>query len=178
MASLVLPLIAVTLLASCSITAPSNNEGYANLDSPGMFDTDRTLNLSIGSTVLGFVANHIDDDPETKAMLKGLDGVRIRIYEVDGDSERVVKNLLRMGQKLQSDDWEPVMLINDDAEQVQMYAKSSPHGIQGLTLISSDENEVVVINLMGDIKPTQFTNVMLALDFDDTPKVQVASVSQ
>lgn len=178
MASLVLPLIAATLMASCSFTAPRSNEGYANLDSPGMFDTDRTLNLSIGSTILKFAASHIDDDPETKALLRGLDGVRIRTYEVDGDPERVVRNLVRMGQKLQSDDWQPVMLVQDDDEKVQMYAKSSSKGIQGLTLITSDESEVVVINLMGDIRPSQFQNVMLALDIDDTPDVQVASVTR
>ena len=43
-----------------------------------------------------------------------------------------------------------------------MYAKSSSEGIQGLTLITSDESEVVVINLMGDIEPTQSKSVMLA----------------
>jgi hypothetical protein len=170
---LLVPVIAVTMLAACSITAPRNNEGYANLDSPGMLDTDRTVSLSIGSTLLRFAANHMDDEPETKALLKGLDGVRIRTYEIDGDPERVARNLERMGQKLQNDDWQPVMLVQDDGDKVQMYAKSSSRGIQGLTLITSDDSEVVVINLMGDIKPSQFQNVMVALDVNDTPEVQV-----
>lgn len=178
MAPLLLSLAAVTSLASCGITAPRHNEGYANLDSPGMVDTNRTLALSIGPTVLHFAASYLDDDPETKALLKSLDGIRVRTYEVNGDLQRVLKKLVRIGQKLQSDDWQPVLLVQDEGENVQMYVKSSSRGIQGLTLITSDESEVVVINLMGDIKPTQFTNVMLALDINDAPVVQVASVTQ
>jgi hypothetical protein len=83
-----------------------------------------------------------------------------------------------MGQKLQGDDWEPVMLVQDDGEQVQMFAKSSSKGIQGLTLITSDDSEVVVINLMGDIEPTQFSDVMVALNVNDTPDVQVVSATR
>lgn len=143
-----------------------------------MLDTDRTFSLSLGSTVLKFAASHIDDDPETKALLKSLDGIRIRTYEVNGDPERVVRNLVRMGEKLQGDDWEPVMLVQDDDEQVQMFAKSSSEGIQGLTLITSDDREVVVINLMGDIEPSQFSDVMVALNVNDTPDVQMVSTTQ
>ena len=55
----------VLLLSSCGITAPRGNEGYANLDSPGMNDTDRTMTISLGPTVLWFAAKFLDDEPET-----------------------------------------------------------------------------------------------------------------
>lgn len=163
---------ALTLVA-CGITAPRSNEGYANLDSPGVLDTDRTMSLSIGPTLLRFAAAHIDDDPDTKALLKSLDGVRIRIYEVTGDSERISRKFERMGDKLVSDDWTPVMLVKDDGELIQMFAKSTSHGIQGLTLVTQDHDEVVVINMMGDIEPGQFQDVMLALDTDVNVDVSV-----
>ena len=43
-------------------------------------------------------------------------------------------------------------------------------------LVSDGESEAVVINLMGDIKPGQFGDVMLALDVDSpgVEEVQVA----
>jgi len=163
-------------LAACGITAPRGNAGYANLDSPGMFDTDRTTSLSIGPTLLRFASAHIDDDPETKALLKSLDGVRIKIYEVNGDGDRVARDLVRMGQKLQGDHWAPVMLVNEGGERTQMFAKSSSRGIQGLIIVSADESEVVMINVMGDIKPTHFKDVMMALNVDQAPDVQLAAV--
>jgi dUTPase len=50
--------------------------------------------------------------------------------------------------------------------------------MQGLTIVSADDEEVVVINVMGDIEPEYFGDVMVALNVDDAPDVQIASVGQ
>jgi len=165
------------MLSSCGITAPRGNDGFANLDSPGMGDTDRTMTISLGSTVLRFAARFMDDEPETQALIRSLDGVRIRIYEVNGDSERIAQNFEHMGNKLTKDGWSPVMLVREEGELVQMYAKPSDTGIQGLTIVSADVEEVVVINVMGDIDPMYYSDVMVALNVDDAPEVQVASMN-
>ena len=164
-------------VCSCGITAPRSNEGYANLDSPGMNDTNRTMALSIGPTTLRFAARFLDDEPETQALLRSLDGVRVRTYEVYGDSDRIVRNFERMGGKLLDDGWDPVLLVREEGELVQMYIKSSAGSIRGLTIVSADESEVVVVNVMGDIDPVYYSDVMLALDMDDTPEIQVATVN-
>lgn len=165
------------MLSSCGITAPRSNDGFANLDSPGMSDTDRTMTISLGPTMLWFAARFIDDEPETQALLRSLDGVRIRIYEVHGDSERIAQNFEHMGHKLGKDGWEPIMLVREEGELVQMYAKSSGTGIKGLTIVSAGDEEVVVINVMGDIDPRHYSDVMVALNVDDAPEVQVAAVN-
>jgi len=170
-------MILVLLLTACGITAPRSNDGFANLDSPGISETDRTLSLSLGPTVLHFAARFMDDDPETQALLRSLDGVRIRTYESHGDTERIAQNFIDMGRKLDKNGWDPVMLVKEEGDLVQMYAKPSASGIQGLTIVSADEGEVVVVNVMGDIQPRYFSDVMLALDVDDAPEVQVAVVN-
>ena len=172
---LVLTLIAFGL-SSCGITASRSNEGFANLDSPGISDTDRTMSLSLGKTTLRFAARFLDDEPETQVLLRSLDGVRIRIYEVNGNTNRIAQNFDRMGTKLSNDGWQPVMLVREEGELVQMYSKSSSRGMQGLTIVSADDEEVVVVNVMGDIQPEHFGDVMLALDVDDAPEVQIASI--
>ena len=175
---LVLALVLIALiLSSCSITAPRGNEGYANLDSPGMSDTDRTMSLSLGRFPLRMAARFLDEDPETQALLRSLDGVRIRIYEVHGDSDRIVQKFERMGGKLNNDGWQPIMLVREEGELVQMYAKSSGSGIQGLTIVSADEEEVVIVNVMGDIDPMYYSNVMVALDVEDAPEIKIAAVN-
>jgi len=165
------------ILSSCGITAPRSNDGYANLDSPGVNDTDRTMSISLGPTTLHFAARFIDDDPETQALLRSLDGVRVRIYEVHGDNNRIARKFERMGSKLSNDGWEPIMLVREEGELVQMYAKPSDSGIQGLTIVSADFDEVVVVNIMGDIDPVYYTDVMVALNVDDAPEVQIAAVN-
>jgi len=174
---LVALLSATFVLSSCGITAPRSNDGFANLDSPGMGDTNRTMTISLGPTTLWFAARFLDDEPETQALLRSLDGVRIRMYEVNGDNERIARNFEHMGTKLSKDGWKPVMLIREESELVQMYAKPSSDGIKGLTIVSAESDEVVVINIMGDIDPVYYSNVMVALDVDNAPEVQIASVN-
>ena len=58
------------------------------------------------------------------------------------------------------------MLVRDEGELVQMYMKASDEGVRGLTIVSADESEVVVVNVMGDIDPAYYGDVMLALNVD------------
>lgn len=161
------------ILSSCGITAPRSNDGYANLDSPGMQDTDRTFSISLGRMPIRLAARFLDDEPETQALLRSLDGVRIRIYEVHGDSERIARNFEHMADKLTNDGWEAIMLVREEGELVFMFAKSSGSAIHGLTIVSADDEEVVIVNIMGDINPMYYSDVMIALDIEDAPEVQI-----
>ena len=155
------------LLTGCGLTAPRGSEGFADLDSLGIRDTDHVISLSIGPALLRFAARHVDDDPETQALLRSLDGVRVRVYEIDGDAGRVAVRMSDMSRKLQDDGWEAVMTVREEREQVHMLMRLSGERIAGMTVLVSDgESEAVIVNLMGDIRPEQFSDVMVALDVD------------
>ena len=152
---------------ACGITAPRSNEGYADLDSLGMMDTDRVISLSIGPTLLRYAAKHVDDDPEVQELLRSLDGVRVRVYEVDGDATRVAGRMDRMSTKLQDDGWVPVMLVRQEEEQVHVLMRTVDGQIKGMTVLVLDgADEAVIVNLMGEIEPEKFSDVMVALDVD------------
>ena len=160
-------LVSVLSLAACGITAPRGSEGFADLDSLGLADTNRVLTLSVGPAVLNFAARHAEDDPDTQALLRSLDGVRIRVYEIDGDAARVATRMHSMSERLVADGWEQVMLLRSAGEQAHMLVRFSDERICGMTVLVSDgESEAVVINLMGEIQPQQFSDVMVALDVD------------
>lgn len=166
-AALLVAAVLAGALAGCGVTAPRGSDGYADLDSLGLADTDRVMTLSIGPALLRFAAAHVDDDPETRQLLRGLDGVRIRIYEIDGDAARVARRMDGMSRKLQANGWERVLLARSEGEEAHMLMKVVDRRICGMTVLVSDgESEAVVVNLMGDIQPRQFANVMTALDVD------------
>ena len=165
-------------ISACGLTAPRSNEGFAELESLGMRDTDRVMSLSIGPTLLRFAANHIDDDPATRDLLRSLDGVRIRIYEIDGDAGRVAARINSMSENLQSDGWQPVVLVRQANEETHMLVRMSGQKISGMTVLVSDgDTEAVVINLMGDIQPDQFGDVMVALNVD-APGIEDVKVAE
>lgn len=164
-------------LGACGLTAPRSSEGYADLESLGMRDTDAVMTLSIGPALLRFAASHVDDDPEIRELLNSLDGIRIRIYEINGDASRVARRIDVMSGHLQEDGWEPVMLIRQDDETTHMLMRIVDQQIRGMMVLVSDgDSEAVVVNLMGKIRPQQFGDVMVALDVDSpgVGNVQVA----
>mgnify|MGYP001811827892 FL=1 len=165
-------------LSACGLTAPRSSEGYADLESLGMRDTDTVMTLSIGPSLLRFAASHVDGDPEVRELLKSLDGIRIRIYEINGDASRVATRINTMSGNLQQDGWEPVMLIRKENEATHMLIRVVDQQICGMTVLVSDgDTEAVVINLMGEIKPQQFGDVMVALDVD-SPGVDNVRVAE
>jgi hypothetical protein len=144
-----------------------------------MADTDRVLSLSLGPTVLRFAASHVDDDPEVRDLLRSLDGIRVRIYEVTGDVSRVAGRMDRMSAKMQDDGWEPVMLVRDEGETVYMLLRTIDGRIHGMTvMVMDDQSEAVIVNLMGEIEPERFSDVMVALDVDGVDEVEVAGASK
>jgi len=165
------------VLGACGLTAPRSNDGYADLESLGMRDTDNVMTLSIGPALLHFAASHVEDDPEVRELLKGLDGVRIRIYEINGDAGKVATRMDDMSRHLQDDGWEAVLLVREEDETTHMLLRVVDEQICGMTVLVSDgESEAVVINLMGEIQPQQFGDVMLALDVD-TPGIEDVQIA-
>lgn len=143
-----------------------------------MHDTDRVMNISIGPTLLHFTAGFLDDDPETRELLRSLDGVRVRIYEIDGDPRRVAQRISVMSEHLQDDGWAPVLLLRDEGEEVHMLMREVDGQICGMTVLVSDgESEAVIVNLMGEIRPQQFSDVMVALEVD-APGIEDVQVAE
>ena len=71
------------------------------------------------------------------------------------------------------------MLVREDEERTQMFLMSSKGQIHGLTLLTSDGySEAVVINLIGDIQPRRFSDVMVALDIDEGDAQEVEVVTE
>jgi hypothetical protein len=170
---LILSLFAV-VIAGCGITAPSSNDGFADLDSLGFRDVDRTMSLSIGPTLLNFAARNIEDDPEAKVFMENLDGVRVKAYDIVGDEMRVAQRIDDMSKKLQRQGWEPIITVHEEGQRTVMLVKPQGERIVGLTVITCDAHEAVIVNVMGELRPEMFAETMAALDVD-VPEVQVAS---
>lgn len=155
--------LALWMLTGCGITAPRSSDGFARLESPGVFDTDVTLRLSIGPSLLRFAASQVEDDPAVRALLRELDGVRVRLYEIDGDASKVAERLEAMHAALCEQHWEPVVAVREANERTYMLVKAGEKGVAGLMVLNSDGEEVVMVNVMGDLRPELFAQTMSAL---------------
>lgn len=156
-------------LTGCGITAPHRGPGYADLDGLSWRDVDRSISLSLGPTVLRLIAAGIDDDPKARELVRSLDGVRVRVYQIDGEPVAVAEDLEAMTARLRQAGWEPVMRVRQGGETAHMLMKLEQERIAGLTVLASDGLEVVLVNVMGEIRPELFSETMAAVAENAAP---------
>ena len=163
--------VAATLLLAltgCGIVAPHNNPGYVDLDALSWRDVDTVMTLSFGPTALGLAAFAMGEDPVAQELLRSLDGVRIRIYEVEGDPEKVAADLNGLSLELRSLGWQPAVRVQEGKGVTHVLMKMSGEDIAGLTVLTSDSLEAVLVNVMGNLSPAQLDRAMVALELPDT----------
>ena len=163
-----------TMLAFVSFGAFAQEDALKDL--PGFVDFgemnsiygEPKVNISIGGALLGFVgAMAKNDDPEAAAIFNKLKGVRVSVYatgEVGADA--ALDQVSRVKNSLQSSDWEPIVQVNDDGEQVQIFIKLNGDKMDGLTLMAVDDEEAVFINVIGQLDPQELAQVMNNFDID------------
>lgn len=137
---------------------------FADLDA--IYGEPRVM-INIGGTLLKLMsAASAAEDPDTSAMIRNLDGVRIKVYPTDGNLGPALDQVEKAKLSLQSAQWEPVVQVNKANEQVQIFMKANDENVEGLTVMAVDTEEAVFINILGVIDPAQIGKVMNTLDVD------------
>ena len=164
------------LLTGCGITGNYRHDpGYAAFDSPGLWDTDREFGLSLGALPLGFARFVFDDDPEFGPMLRELRAVRVYTYDVKHDAHDVAQRLEAMHSDLVANGWMPIVYVREDDELVSVLLQPAKHGRggnRGLAVIVQDPSEVVLVNLIGNVRLDQFSEYMVDLDVE-MPHIEI-----
>jgi hypothetical protein len=154
----------VVALTGCGLTAPHDSDGYADLESLDLNEVDITMMFSLGPSLLRLAALAVDDQPELQALLREVEGVRVRIYEINGDALAVAEEMDQMSLKLRDQNWEPVVRVVEEGSRTHVLMKGTADRISGLTVLTSDGLEAVVVNVIGDLEPEFFAQTLAALD--------------
>ena len=164
------------LLTGCGITGNFRNDpGYAEFGSPGPVDTDREFGLSLGPLPLGLARWVFDDDDEFGPMLRELRAVRVYTYEVAHDPEDVAKRIKAMQSGLVEDGWLTIVTVREENELVSVLLQPAEHGRngnRGLAVIVQDPSEVVLVNLIGNVRLDLFAEYMVDLDVE-MPHIEI-----
>ena len=141
--------LACVALSGCGIVAPSHGEGVADLESLDLSEyVSETTSFSLGATPLSIAAYFMDGEAET-LLLRELDGVRVKIFEISGDVDAVAVKLRELSATLQSQNWDPIVRVKDEGEQADILVRVSAETIRGLVVLVVDGKEAVVVNVIG-----------------------------
>ena len=154
MRTLVLVALAV-MLAGCGITASSNNPGYVHFETPEHTGLKSGTSISLGPSVLRFAAKHTDNDTQARALMESLDGIQISVHEMSekADYEALDMDIGLATANAFDEDWTPIVRVVEDGSRVHVFVKEHEGILQGLAIVAADQEELVFINMMGEIAP-------------------------
>ena len=140
--------------------------GYVDFGSLEAVNGEPMVMVNIGAFLLGFMSQATKDDPEAAALMEGLKGVRINIYSTEGEVMPAMDQINDVKNMLQAQNWEPIVQVKEEGENVQIFMKADGEGMQGLTVMAVDANEAVFLNILGSIDPNKLGEVMDKFDVD------------
>ncbi len=129
------------------------------------------INLSSGLMKLvgGFAKS---EDPEVANILSGLESIKVRVYNLNGELEKASSTVDRVSSELRADKWETLVTVNNNEEnqKVRIFSKSTSDVIDGVVVMvvspEKDAGEAVFINIVGEIDPEKISKVAETLNVD------------
>ena len=141
--------------------------GYVDFGELSSVYGEPKIQISLGGSILKFVGlMSAEGDPETAELLNSLKGVRVHIYSTDGDASAALDKVNSVKSMLKDGNWESIVQVNEDDEQVHIFVKMDGDKMNGLTLMAVDDEEAVFVNIIGRLDPAQLSEVMDNFDID------------
>ena len=107
------------------------------------------ISINIGGTLLQFVGMMSEEgNPETSEIMSQLKGVRVFGYPIADDPGVAREKFGEIKNTLKSKGWEPVVQVNEEDEQVLIYMKMNGNAMEGMTVMTVDDEEVMFINMI------------------------------
>ena len=163
------------LLAGCGVSGNFRHDpGYASFGAVGALAEHQELGLSLGPAPLALARLFLDDgEPELGAILKDLRAVRVYVYDGLADGEGMVQHLHDVESELVDDGWLAIAKIRDGTDRVSVLLRPGEDGRnRGMAVIVQEPTEVVLVNLIGNVRLDLFTEYMAEIAVD-TPLIDI-----
>lgn len=160
----------ITMLLALSAVAQEDElktmPGYVAFESLDEVYGEPKVRVNVGGFLLSLMSKAAKNDPEAAAVLEGLEGVRINVYSTGGEVLPAIDQLQNAKNMLSNQNWEPIIQVNEDRQNVQVFIKANGEGVQGLTVMAVDADDAVFVNILGSIDPENLGAIMDQFDVD------------
>lgn len=144
-----------------------NLAGYVDFGDLSATYGEPKITINLGGTMLNFVGEmSSSESPETSALISKLKGIRVQIYGITENTEAALNQFGKTKKQLKSSGWEPIVQVNEGNEQVLVYTKMTSGNMEGMTVMVVDGEEVVFVNVIGQLNPVELAKVMDSFDVD------------
>lgn len=112
-------------------------------------------------------------EADAAALLRSLKLVRVNVFKVDeANRAEVQKRVSALRDHLNAEKWEQLVSVRDKKEDVGIHIRTrGEEAIEGLVVSVIDGAEVVLVNIVGDLKPDQIGMLAEKLEIDPLKKL-------
>lgn len=163
------------LLAGCGITGNFRHDpGYADFGAVQRISADSHIGLSLGPLPLKIAAWGIslsEDDEEIGSFLRELRAVRVYTFDgVDEDPATVARGVAELTAELARDGWLNIVAVREESEVTSVFLRPDKDFTHhGLVVVVQEPDEVVLVNLIGNIRLDFIDGYMADLDVHVPP---------
>ena len=148
---------AALLLASACFA-----QGFINFDDIPGIESSPTVQIDLNQATLGFIvaAAHATD-PKAAEALRGIENIRLRVFEEVDDAEEFLGFIDDTSGALERAGWQRVVYVEDGNSKVRVYMQFEDTAASGITVMVSDGGDSsVLINIDGLIDPESLGQIM------------------
>lgn len=122
--------------------------------------------IDIAGPLLKLIAAASKHDPKAQAIMRDLEGVKVKVYNTGGNLEPALEQMSQAKSALEADAWQPIVQVKDEGENVQMFARIEDDKMHGMAVMVVNAKEAVFLNFLGTIDPAEVGKVMQQLPVD------------
>lgn len=166
---LTLSLLIVVFPAMVAAQFDTDHPGYFPIEDLGILPEEEiNLEINLPGSMLKFIAAAIDEeDPEFSRIAESLKSIRVRGADLDkGGADSIRSGFENAAQQLKAAGWTSMVRVREDNEEVYVFFKEQSGEMVGLTVFTLEGSEAMMINLVGNIDPSDLSGLAEGLDLD------------
>ncbi len=180
MKRILFPLAAASLLAVVSVASLWGADpapGYVDFGKLVPSAEGKFVEVNLSEGLLKFAATICShEEPQAAEMIRNLKHVRVNVIELnDANRATTIERVKAVRQQLEAQGWAQMVNVREapKGDDVQIFAKTrGEEAIEGLAVtVIENQHEVVLVNIVGDIKPEQIASLAERFNIEPLKKI-------
>ena len=164
------------LCAGLTTIHAAEEAGYVDFGKLNPTGAQQFVEVNIKSNLIAMVANLTrKTEPEVADVILGLKAVRVNVLGLDeSNRDDLKKRVADIREKLDKIGWERIVTAIEKDQDVGVYLKmKDAKAVEGLCVTVVDKGEVVLVNIIGDIRPEKIATVGERFNVDALMKMKL-----
>jgi hypothetical protein len=170
--------VSAWVLGGCGITGNFRNDpGYADFGSLRRLEAESDISISLGPVPLQIAKWALHDDEDVGPFLRELRAVRVYTFDGVADAEEAATGVERIAADLTGDGWLHVIAVREGEGTTSVFLRpGSNFTHRGLAVVVQEPHEVVLVNLIGNVRLDLIAGYMQELDLE-MPRLAIDSAT-